>query len=155
MQGASEHIPPVPEGSPPLPAALLLHRCGDGTAHFDLLLAVRLPTGDDDACAATWRVAGAPDGAAPADFRGVPACLPAGRIHDHRALYLQLDVPRTLDRGRGDVFPVARGTWTAAPEGVATITWTDGARGTVRFVRRADGGLDLHHVPAPMTGDPR
>ena len=155
VQDAPEHIPPVPAGSPPLPAALLRHRPGDGTAHFDLLLAVRRPAGDDDACAATWRVAAAPDGAVAPDFRGGPARLPAERIHDHRALYLRLDEPRTLDRGRGDVLPAARGTWTPAPEGGATITWTDGARGTVRFVRRADGGLDLHHVPAPQTGAPR
>ncbi len=160
MQGAPEHIPAVPADSLPLPAALLWHRPGDGPAHFDLLLAVRPPAGDDDACAATWRVEidpGAADRAtsAPADFRRADANLRAERIHDHRGLYLRLDAPRALDRGRGDVFPVARGTWTTAPGGGATVTWTDGARGTVRFVRRAGGGLDLLHAAAAEPGDPR
>ncbi len=154
MQGAPEHIPAVPADSPPLPAALLWHRPGEGPAHFDLLLAARPPAGDDDPCAATWRVAidlGTADGTtgAPADFRRADARLSAERIHDHRGLYLRLDTPRTLDRGRGDVFPVARGTWRPGPDGGAVIAWDDGARGTVRLVHRAGGGLDLFHAAVP------
>lgn len=149
MQGAPEHIPAVPADGPPLSAALLWHRPGDGPAHFDLLLAAHPPAGDDDPCAATWRVAAATaDGAdrVPPDFRRHDAHLDAERIHDHRALYLRLDAPRTLDRGRGTVVPVARGTWRPAPEGGAAIAWDDGVRGTVRFVRRPDGGLALVHA---------
>jgi hypothetical protein len=160
VQATPEHIPAVPADGPPLPAALLWHGPGDGPGHFDLLLAVQPPSGDDDPCAATWRVAAgtdagtgtaaatASDGTArvPPDFRRREARLVAERIHDHRALYLRLDAPRTLDRGRGTVVPVARGTWRPAPEGGAAMAWDDGARGTVRFVRRPDGGLVLVHA---------
>jgi hypothetical protein len=114
--------PSAPAASAWLPAAVLHHATGP-TAHHDLLLATQLPAGPDDPVCATWRVTEDPRSLAPGQ---VAEAVP---LSPHRALYLQLDTSRTLDRGRGTVTPVDAGRWRHAGAGTVEVAW-DGAAPT-------------------------
>lgn len=117
---------PLPLDDGALPAAILQHLNAPGGSHFDVLLAVRPPAGDDDPACATWRVA------------SDPATLPAGTalelepIAPHRARYLWIDAPVDLGVGRGTAVPVRKGTWRTGPDRSIEFRWDDGRRTRVQ-----------------------
>ena len=79
-----------------------------------------------------WRVPVRPDLAA------AGTVVPVERIADHRGLYLRLAEVRRLERGRGTVTPLRRGTITAvhlASDGAESITvdWRYGGRSAWRI----------------------
>ena len=118
--------PPLPEApastaGTPLPAAVVRHEGAPDGGHFDVLLAVRSPAGPDDPACATWRSAVDPAAAAAGEAIELEPIAP------HRALYLALDGPRTLDGGRGTVTPVRRGSWRREPDGAIGFLWSDGS----------------------------
>ena len=119
-------VPTLPPADGALPAAVLKHLDAPDGTHFDVLLAVRLPTGDDDLVCATWR--------APHD----PAELPPGAmlelepIAPHRARYLRIGAPVDLGNGRGTAVPVRKGTWHAGPDRSIEFRWDDGGRTRVQ-----------------------
>lgn len=110
----------LPTARDPLPAAVLRHRGAPAGDHFDVLLAVREPAGDDDRACATWR--------SPRDPAGLPAgtTLEIEPIPAHRARYLRLEAPVDLGMGRGTAVPVRRGTWTGAGGRRLELRWDDG-----------------------------
>lgn len=117
----------------PRRVAILLHTLLDGSSHVDLLVAPDdRERGDEDRDVAAWRCGERPDRAP----SGTTLALEP--IEPHRALYLRLDAPRRLDRGRGEVQPLRRG---AADErdGAMEIRWDDGGRSSFAFVARETG----------------
>lgn len=123
----TEPAPPFPVltgKSLPLPTAVLRHTGGMQGDHFDVLLATRAPTGDDDLVCATWRTAHDPGGLA------VGESTTADRIGAHRAAYLSLSGAQQLSADRGTVTPVRAGTWLARGLRGTEIElhWSDGAR---------------------------
>lgn len=128
--------------------AVLRHEPATGEPHHDLLVHRGEPPADEDRVVACWRVPVRPDLAA------AGSVIPVERISDHRGLYLRLAEPRRLDRGRGTVTPLRRGTISAvqvAPDGAESITvdWRDGGRSAWRI-----GANRLAVVAAsPRAGD--
>lgn len=110
----------LPEAAGPLPAAVLLHRDAPGGTHFDVLLAVRAPAGDDDRACATWRTAQDPGLLEPG------TALEVEPIQHHRARYLRLADPVELGAGRGTASTVRRGTWCSTAERRLELRWDDG-----------------------------
>ncbi len=104
----------------PLPAAVLRHEGAPGGDHYDVLLAVRVPHGPDDAACATWRAAIDPAAAGPGDS------LEVEPIHPHRAFYLSLAARHALDGGRGWVVPVRQGSWRRTDGEAIELRWNDG-----------------------------
>jgi hypothetical protein len=107
--------------------AVLRHEPATGEPHHDLLIHRGEPPADEDRVVACWRVPVRPDLAA------AGTVVPVERIADHRGLYLRLSEARRLDRGRGTVTPLRRGTISAvhvAADGAESITvdWRDGGR---------------------------
>ncbi len=120
--GSNLEKPPLPASSPQrFPVALLRHELQDGSAHFDLLIADRVPTDPDAATVPTYRVARRPD--------LVPAHTSMGveRIPLHRERYLALTRSAVLSEGRGTVSPLRRGSSTPKVDGTLEIIWEDGA----------------------------
>lgn len=78
-----------------IPFVIHLH-AGYGPSHYDLML------GDGESLA-TWRLA-----ESPLDMRP-GSVLPARRIQPHRWAYLDYEGP--VDRGRGEVRAIERGTY--------------------------------------------
>lgn len=134
----------TPEASAPRPTAalpplglvaVLRHETASGEFHHDLLVHRGEPPTDEDRTVACWRVPVRPDLAA------AGSVVPIERIADHRGFYLRLTEPRRLDRGRGTVTPLRRGTVTGvhvAADGAESLTveWRDGGRSAWRI----DGG---------------
>jgi hypothetical protein len=75
----------------PLRFVIHLHR-GHGPDHYDLMLAA------GGASLATWRLSASPVGLAGGQ------CMPAVRLADHRAAYLDYEGPVSRGRGRVDRF---------------------------------------------------
>jgi len=128
--------------------AVLRHETPEGLAHHDLLIALGEPPADEDRTVPCWRVAVRPDLAAP-DSR-----LALERIADHRGLYLRLAEPRRLDRGRGTVTPLRRGTVVASAREAdggerLVIRWRDGGEARWRLV---GGALEIL-ATAPRTAE--
>ena len=129
--GASVARPAAPRPALGL-VAVLRHEPAIGEAHHDLLVHQGEPPADEDRVVPCWRVPVRPDLAA------AGSVVPAERISDHRGLYLRLTELRRLDRGRGTVVPLRRGTITAvhvAADGAESVTveWTDGGRSAWRI----------------------
>ena len=112
---------PLPMAPGPMPAAVLLHRGAPGGDHFDVLLAVRMPTGEHDRACATWRAESDPAGLVAGDAVVVEP-IPA-----HRARYLSLPGPADLGAGRGTAVPVRRGSWRGTDGLRVEFLWDDGA----------------------------
>ncbi|MFM7259650.1 MAG: hypothetical protein ACKO3W_03515 [bacterium] len=112
-----------PEDAFPARVALCLHRAVAGTGvgpsssdlpHVDLFIApfdAANPPDDDARIVRSWRLP-----VAACDWRTTIASTPTAAIYwsatptpAHRALYLRLAQPRTLDDGRGLVEPLAAG----------------------------------------------
>lgn len=136
----------------PLPVlglvAVLRHEASAGEAHHDLLVHRGEPPADEDRVVPCWRVPVRPDLAA------AGTVLPVERIADHRGLYLRLAEPRRLDRGRGTVTPLRKGTISAvhvAADGAESITvdWRDGGRSAWRI----DGNRLVVVAVTPRAGE--
>lgn len=130
--------------------AVLRHEPAAGEPHHDLLVHRGEPPADEDRVVPCWRVPVRPDLAA------AGTVLPVERIADHRGLYLRLVEPRRLDRGRGTVTPLRRGTITAvhaAADGTESITvdWNDGGRSAWRI----EGGRLAVLAATPRAGEAR
>lgn len=121
----------------PLHIALLLHETAEASrqSHIDLLLSAGPgPIGDDERTVRAWRCPARPDEAS--------RTMDIVRIDDHRGLYLRLDGPRDLGRGRGLVRPLRCGVATqrtidGAEEFDVAARWSDGARSLWRLRRVA------------------
>lgn len=138
----------------PLPVlglvAVLRHEPVGGEAHHDLLIHRGDPPADEDRTVPCWRIPIRPDLAA------AGSVVPVERISDHRGLYLRLAAPRRLDRGRGTVTPLRRGTIGAvhvAADGAESITvdWRDGGRSAWRI----DGERLTVLAATAREGEPR
>lgn len=125
-----------PDASVPLPplglVAVLRHETPTGEFHHDLLVHRGEPPADEDRTVACWRIPVRPDLAA------AGSVVPVERIADHRGLYLRLAEPRRLDRGRGTVTPLRRGTITGVHTSAdgsesLTVDWRDGGRSAWRI----------------------
>jgi hypothetical protein len=103
-----------------LPAAVLRHLGAPGGDHFDLLLATRPPTGDDDRACATWRIQRDPYSV------GEGEAVAVEPIDAHRARYLFLAGPVDLGAGRGSAVPVRRGSWRGTDGHRVELLWEDG-----------------------------
>lgn len=112
----------MPTAPAPLPAAVIRHEGAPAGDHFDVLLAVRTPSGDDDRACATWRAAHDPAALPPGSMLAVEP-IPA-----HRARYLRLDAPEALSGGRGTAVPVRHGSWRTGRDGALEFSWDDGTR---------------------------
>lgn len=118
--------------------ALLLHLLPDGTSHVDLLVARGANPAPEDRTVRTWRCANRPDRQPPGSV------LDLERIGDHRAFYLGLAVPRTLDGDRGVVTPLRSGEVEGDGEGdELRIAWDDGGRGRWLVRESPTGGWRL------------
>ena len=109
------------------PAALLLHRQADGGSHFDLLIADRVPSEPDAATVPTSRIAHRPD--------LLPAQTTVGleRLPLHRERYLTISEPVVLDRDRGTVSLLRRGSAEACADGEYQVQWDDCASQRIRI----------------------
>jgi len=97
--------------------ALLRHCDASGAEHFDLLLSTEANAADDDRCALCWRT----DTCVAALAAGTSILLQP--IARHRARYLFLTAPITLEGGRGRVEPVGTGRWQPLASGAVLMHW--------------------------------
>lgn len=118
------------------PLALLKHMELQGESHHDLLCSLREHPDPESRCVLAWRTPTAVSSLA------LEAATRLEPMDLHRALYLMLDSPRELDRGRGTVTPVARGRWAPRDDGLASFAWTPHAAPMVVRFRDERGAID-------------
>ena len=120
----------------PWPLALLQHTGSKEGPHFDLLLATEAHPAPQERCALTWRTA------MRLHELMIGARVALVPIARHRACYLTLSEPCSLDQDRGTVAPMAIGRWLPLPDGGAELSWAPHASPMiVRFID-ADGAVD-------------
>lgn len=112
---------------------LLRHTLGDGSWHYDWLLARAEAVGDDERSLVAMRVGARVDGLERVD-------APCERLADHRGRYLRFE--GDIGGGRGVVARVAQGECVVEREGegeiVARARWEGGSWLRLRAAR--DGG---------------